>query len=381
MDLRAMKLRMLKRVLNPPEVCLGKGSVERVGCLDPARVLVVTGGSARRSGVVDRVAAQLKDATFTEVLELAGGEPRASSIAGLRATVDAAAPEWIVAVGGGAVLDAAKFLWAQYEYPELQWSGAAVGVGPLRRKTHMVAIPTTAGSGSESSQAAVLSAEDGTKMPYVSPHWLPDIVILDPELTVSLPRDVTVATGFDALTHAVESAVSSLGNSFLRAQAGTAIGMVLRNLPVAAENPKDLAAREGMLEAAFLAGLCQSTASTGAAHALSHATSKLHHAAHGPATGFYLLPTVRWNRNKKASVYDELATLSGFADGAALVDALAGLAQRVGLPQKFNELLGRIPDETERQALAEAAARDACLRTNACRLTPADLTQLLMEIA
>jgi len=382
MDLRAMKLRMLKRVLNPPEVCLGKGSIERVGCLEPARVLVVTGGSARRSGVVHRVTAQLKDATFTEVLELAGGEPRAAAIAAARSAVDAAAPEWIVAVGGGAVLDAAKFLWAQYEYPELQFSGLTpAGFGPLRRRARMIAVPTTAGSGSEASQAAVLSAEDGTKMACISPYWLPDIVILDPELTVTLTRETTVATGFDALTHAVESAVSSLGNSFLRALAGTAIGMVLRHLPVAAERPQDLAAREGMLEAAFLGGLCQSTASTGAAHALSHATSKLHHAAHGPATGFYLLPTMRWNRNKNAAVYDELGALSGLSSGAGLADALADLATRVGLPQRFEVLLGRTPDETERRALAEAAARDACLRTNACRLTAPDLTQLLMEIA
>jgi alcohol dehydrogenase class IV len=191
---------------------------------------------------------------------------------------------------------------------------------------------------------------------------------------------MTVATGFDALTHAVESAVSSLGNTFLRALAGTAVGMVLRHLPRAAENPKDLAAREGMLEAAFLGGLCQSAASTGAAHALSHATSKLHKAAHASATGFYLLPTMRWNQNKKAAVYDELAMASGMTDGAALASALTDLAKRVGLPQSFENLLGRTPDEAERQALAEAATRDACLRTNACRLSTPELTKLLMEI-
>jgi alcohol dehydrogenase len=381
MDLRAMRMQMLKRLLCPPEVCVGKGSVERLYCLEPARVLVVTGGSARRNGALDRVTAQLKDATKREVMEVSSGEPRAAAIAAARETVAMFDPEWIVALGGGAILDSAKFLWAQFEHPDLELSGKApAAIGPLRRKARMIAVPTTAGSGSEASQAAVLSRDDGTKIPYISPYWVPDIAILDPVLTVSLPRDLTVATGFDALAHAVESSVSSLGNSFLRVLASTAVSLVLRYLPAAVNNPQDIPAREGMLEAAFLAGLCQSTASTGAAHALSHATSKVHGAAHGAATGFYLLPTMRWNRTKNAAVYDELAASCGLGDGAALEAALLDLGVRVGLSQKFVELVGRMPDTAERQILAETAAKDSCIRTNACRVGAPELAQLLAEI-
>jgi alcohol dehydrogenase len=379
-DLRAMRLQMLKRVLFPREVCLGRGSVERLACLDPARVLVVTGSSAKRNGTLDRLKAQLKDAAALDVLELESGEPRAAAITSARERVAGFAPQWIVAVGGGAVLDGAKFLWAQLEHPDLVFGGKAMPIGPLRGKARFVAIPTTAGSGSEASQAAVLAADDGTKIPYVSPHWVPDIVILDPVLTVSLSREITVATGFDALTHAVESAVSSLGNPFLRTLSATSVGLVLRHLPVAAENPQDLNARGGMLEAAFLAGLCQGMTSTGAAHALSHAASKLHSAPHGAATGFFLLPTMRWNRKKNAAVYDDLAAGCGVADGAALEAALFDLITRVGLPQKFEQLVGRVPDAAEKQILAETAAKDVCLRTNACRLGTAELTQLLAEI-
>lgn len=376
-----MNLRRLKRLLWPSEVCVGKDCVERLGCLDPARVLVLTGHSARNSNTLDRVTGQLKDATAREVIELTGGEPRATTIGAMRAAVAEFVPDWIVAVGGGAVLDAAKFLWAQLEYPELVLTGKAPAVvGPLRRKARLIALPTTAGSGSEASQAAVLVGDDGAKIPYVSPHWLPDIVILDPTLTVSLPGAATAATGFDALTHAVESAVSSLGNAFLRTLAATAVRNILHDLPVAVDSPQDLPAREGMLEAAFLAGLCQSTASTGAAHALSHATWKLHEAPHAAATGFYLVPTMRLNLKKSPSVYDGLAADCGMADGAALLDALADLAARVGLPQTFAELMGRVPNAAELQTLAEAAAKDVCLRTNACRLGTPELTQLLAEI-
>lgn len=380
MDLRTMRLQMLKRVLFPPEVCSGQGSVERLACLLPARVLVVTGGSAKRNGTLDLVTAQLKQAVAQEVLEL-DGEPRAASIMAGREQVASFAPDWIVAVGGGAVLDGAKFLWAQMEQPDLVFAGKTMPIGPLRRKARFVAIPTTAGSGSEASQVAVLTMDDGTKIPWLSPDWVPDIAILDPVLTVSLRRETTVATGFDALTHAVESAVSSFGNPFLRALSATSVRLALTYLPAAAETPQDLIARAGMLEAAFLAGLCQSMTSTGAAHALSHATSKLHRTAHGAATGFFLLPTMRWNRRKKATVYDELAAGCGLENGAALEAALLDLIARVGLPQRFEELVGRTPDAAEKQTLAEIAAKDMCLRTNACRMGTPDLAQLLAEIS
>lgn len=381
MDLRAMRLQMLKRVLFPPEVCVGKGSLERLASLDPARVLVVAGGSARRSGGLDRVMAQLKEATAHDTVELPPGEPKTTTIAATREAVARFAPEWIVAVGGGAVLDAAKFLWAQYEHPEFLLSAnAPAPIAPLRKKARMIAIPTTAGSGSEASQAAVLAGQDGTKVPYVSPHWIPDIAILDPVLTVSMPRDTTVATGFDALTHAVESAVSNLGTPFLGVLAASAIRLVLRHLPAAAENQQDLPARAGMLEAAFLAGLCQSAASTGVAHALSHATSKLHGSSHGAATGFYLLPSMRWNRTKNAAAYDALAIECGFENGAGLEAALVALSSQLGLPQRFSELIGRSPDEAERHTLAEVAAKDRCLRTNVCRLGVTELNQLLGQI-
>ena len=353
MDPRALKLRMLKRVLAPPEVCVGKGGVERLACFDPAERLLVVG----RNPLVP----------VPERVEFRG-QPCAAALESLRPRVAAFAPTWIVAVGGGTVIDAAKFLWAMYEHPDLSLSAAApVPIGPLRKKARFAAVPTTAGSGSEASQAAVLTADDGTKIPFVSPEWVPDLAILDPTLTVSLPRDLTAATGFDALAHALEASASSLGNTLLQSLAGTAVDLILRHLPAAVENPQNLAAREGMLEAAYLAGLCQSTASTGAAHALSHATSKLHGTPHAPATGFYLLPTMRWNRRKNAALYDRL-------------DAIADLAVRVGLPRTFTELLGRTLDGAERQALAETAAKDVCLRTNPCRMTVADLAQLLAEI-
>jgi len=376
-----MKLATLSRLLFPGEVCVGKGSIERLSCLDPARVLLVTDVVLRRTGALDRVTAQLRDAKATKVVELTGGEPCIAGMQAARAEVSAFAPEWIVALGGGAVLDSAKFLWAQFEHPDLVLSGTMTPIGPLRQKSRFVAVPSTAGSGSEASQVAVLTGDDGTKIPYVSPDWIPDIAILDPALTLTLPQEITLATGFDALAHAVEAAVSRLGNALVRELAAIVVRMVMRHLPTALQQAGNLAAREGMLEAAFLAGLCQSATSTGLAHALAHATSKTSRVLHGAATGFYLLLAMRWNYTRNAAVYDQLAVSCGLADGSALIRVLTDLAARLGLPQTLAELLGRTPDTAERQELAAAAAKDVCLRTNPCRAGMKELTQLVVEIA
>jgi len=372
-----MKLRLLKRMFFAPEVCAGRDSMQRLSCLDPGtRVLLLAGGAASRTGILEKVAAQFKGAAACEVLSLDRGEPTVASITGLRDRVTDLAPEWIVGVGGGSVLDMAKFIWAQYEHPELEWGGP-LAIPPLHAKARLILVPTTAGSGSESSQAAVLIGNSGTKVPYVSSHWLPDLVILDPALTASMPADLTASTGFDALAHAIESAVSSLSHNMLRWLSGTAVRNILRHLPQAVRAPQDLAAREALQNAAFLGGLCQSTASTGAAHALSHATTALHRTAHGLATGFYLVPTMRFNHAKNPAVYNELALESGIHNGEALIVAIEALAQEVGLPRRLRDLVGRDLGTEDRKALADTAMKDVCIRTNACPLSSPEVEAVL----
>jgi len=383
--LKAMKLRMLKRVFFPPEVCAGRDAIERLSCLEStARVLLMVSGSAADAGLLDQLGAKCKDAAACEPLRWTSGAPAAPALEAVREQVAAFAPNWIVAVGGGSVLDAAKFVWAQYEHPELQWTGAAAAIPPLRGKARLAAVPTTAGSGSEASQAAVLSNAQGAKVAYVSTEWIPDLVILDPALTVNLPPALTASTGFDALAHAVESAVSSLSHALLRTWSATAVRGVLRHLPQLMAGPQgaapNLAAREGMQHAAFLGGLCQSTTSTGAAHALSHATTALHHTAHAMATGFYLAPTMEWNLGKNPRLYDDLAGECGLPGGEALVARIRDLARTSGMPADFQQLTGCALSDDSVKTLAAAAAKDVCLKTNACRMTEKDLEDLLRKI-
>jgi alcohol dehydrogenase class IV len=375
-----MKLRMLKRVFFPPEVCAGRDAMQRLSCLEASsRVLIAVSRTAAEAGLSAKLGALLKDVMAREVITWSG-EPSVDTLRAMGETVAAVAPDWIVGVGGGAVLDAAKFLWAQYEHPELDFSAGAVSIPRLGAKARLALVPTTAGSGSEASQAAVLSNAQGAKVPYVSGDWIPSLVILDPSLTVCLPAAATVSTGFDALTHAIESAVSSLSHAMLRTLSADAVRGVLQYLPKVAGNPQDLAAREGMQNAAFLAGLCQSTASTGAAHAFSHATTGLYHTPHAQATAFYLLPTMNWNHAKNPKVYDDLAAQCGLADGAALISRVGELAGELGVPHRLPDLAGRVLNAGEKKALASAAARDVCMKTNPSRMSEQDAVDLLTAL-
>src|SRR5579883_25250 len=176
MNPAAMRLQLLKRCFFPSEVCAGRDALERLACLDPGqRVLLLSGGAAVRSGLRDKVIAKLKGSAAVDSIEWSGGEPTTQAIAGLQPRVAGFAPAWIVGLGGGSVLDAAKFIWAQFEHPELDYSAGAKPIAPLRKLARLALAPTTAGSGSEASQAAVLTNPAGAKVAYVSPHWIPDI--------------------------------------------------------------------------------------------------------------------------------------------------------------------------------------------------------------
>ncbi|MGP0062369.1 MAG: iron-containing alcohol dehydrogenase family protein [Isosphaeraceae bacterium] len=381
MDPGTLRLRALQCVFAPPEVCAGRGALDRLCFLgEGPRVLVLVTGVSTTAAWRAPLLAKIQRASACEVVVWPGGEPTGAAVAGLRDRVVAFAPNWIVGVGGGSVLDAAKFVWAQYEHPEVDWSVAgARDVGP-GHKARLALVPTTAGSGSEASQTAILIAPGGEKVAYLSTHWVPGLVVLDPSITATLPAAVTVSTGFDALAHAVESAVSVLSHSLLRGLSAAAIRGVLHHLPRSVRAPQDLASREGMQAAAYLGGLCQSTASTGAAHALAHAAGRLFRTPHSVGTTLFLPPTMAWNHQKNPKPYDELATSCGMARGEALLGAVSDLADEVGAPRGFADILGRGLTAREVGALVEAAAVDVCLRTNPCRLTRQDLEALVMGV-
>jgi alcohol dehydrogenase class IV len=358
----------------------------RLKSLDGQRALVVTGGdSVVRSGALGKVMDYLTSAGFA-VHHLSGvqPEPLEEEVTDRLPEVRQFQPDWLVALGGGSVLDVAKLLWALYEHPDLDLERLRTpfSLPPLRQKARLAAIPTTSGTGAEvSSTAVVREAATGRKVPLVSHELIPDLAILDPLLTVSLPPALTAAAGMDALTHAVEGYVSLLHNPFTDALAVDVVRTILHDLPRAVAGGDDLEARERLHYAAGMAGLVQNNVSVGITHSLAHQMG-VFGLSHGVSNSLFLTPVMRFNR-AECPRYDQLAPLVGRRDAGDLIDAIEALRAEIGLPLTLREagvppFLGE--DRDSPISLKEMAARalaDPCTRANPRRPKEEDLADLI----
>ncbi len=382
MDKKLMMLNMLKRLSSPNEVVSGSDSVRRLQTLPEGKAFVVLTPSVKDNGKQDNILSLLARAGIDSTVHtVASGEPTVKVTTQIAEQMITAKADWIIAVGGGSVLDAAKIAWACYEYPQLDFSQPPpITTPPLRQKARLIAIPTTAGSGSEGSQAAVLKSIDtNTIHPYISTEWIPDISILDPKLTVGMKPAIIAQTGMDALTHAIEAYVSRLSCRLIKTVAASAIRLIINNLPLAYRTPDDLDVRENMLNGAYFAGLSQSAASTGFAHALTHASSVLAGISHGSGSALFMLPTIRLNREKNPAVYDSLAQDAGYS-ATQFLEELEQLTESLDLPRTLSDITELHVDQTLLSAIAEKAQTDVCMRTNPYRPTGKEVISLLEKL-
>jgi alcohol dehydrogenase len=382
MDRKTMLLSTVRRILQPAEVCAAHGTVKRLGALDSQRTLVIAARSAGQSGALETVETNLKKAgAQVAVWTGASTEPTLEVVRALAARAAEHQPDWIVAVGGGSIIDGAKLAWVLYEMPDCELAAEKPPtIEALRRKARFAAIATTAGSGSEASQAAVLThPKTGKKIPVVSPQLVPDLAILDATLTTSLPADLSVRSGVDALSHAAEAYASRMATPLVKTLAATAIRSILKYLPQVSQNPKDLETRQRMLDAAYLAGLCQSAASTGLAHALAHAAGQIWGIGHAQAAGFFLPRAMQCNATKCQQLYDQLAGDVGFADHTRLFEALRQWLAELTLAKNLETLSGRRPSPKELAEIVAGAKADVCLRTNPCHPSDDELKAILEE--
>ena len=246
----------MMRFTLPRDMYYGKGALEDLKKLQGKKAIVVSGGhSMRKGGFLDRVEAYLKEAGM-EVKFFEGVEPDPSVetvMKGAQAMTEFQ-PDWIVAIGGGSPIDAAKAMWAFYEYPDTTFEDLIVPFNfpKLRTKAHFCAIPSTSGTATEVTAFSVITDyAKGIKYPLADFEITPDVAILDPDLVASLPVKQVAYTGMDALTHAIEAYVSTLHTPFTDALAIKAIEMVVDNLPASYKCNMD--AREQMHYAQCLA--------------------------------------------------------------------------------------------------------------------------------
>jgi alcohol dehydrogenase class IV len=255
------------------------------------------------------------------------GEPTVAHFLAARQAAEACGADFVFGLGGGSALDVAKLVAALLRSD--QSFADCVGIGLLvGRALPLACIPTTAGTGSEVTPIAILEDEDAQlKKGVVSPFLVPDYAYLDAELTVSMPGSVTAATGIDALTHCIEAYTNRFAHPLVDSWALEGIRLVGESLLPAIRNPGDLAARQGMLLASHLGGLCLGPVNTAAVHALAYPLGGEFHVPHGVANALLLPHVMRFNIPAAPARYAAVAHALGVAPTSdALHDAEAGIA-------------------------------------------------------
>jgi alcohol dehydrogenase class IV len=256
-------------------------------------------------------------------------------------------PDWIIGLGGGSAMDAAKSMWALYEQPELEPETISP-VYPLHfSKAKMIAIPTTAGTGSEATWIVVLTdLVQKRKLALGNRALTPSIAIVDPALTKNLPAKITADTGVDVLTHAIEGYTNNFRNDFCDGLCLKAIQLVFEYLPRAVANGReDSEARERMANAATIAGLGFGNSFAALAHAMGHSFGAYFKVPHGRTVGLFLPYTMEYNLRGGVGRYGDIARFIGVSDsceeneaGAALVAAVRDLERAVGQPTSIAEM-------------------------------------------
>jgi alcohol dehydrogenase class IV len=322
--------------------------------------------SGRTVTLFDRVEADPSRATLEEAVE-------AGRSAGVRS---------IVGFGGGSPMDVAKlaaYLLGSGDNLDTVW-GVDIAKGT---RLPLVLIPTTAGTGSEATPISVITCEGGVKLAVNSRPLTADCAVLDPELTVGLPREVTAATGIDAIVHAVEAYTSArLKNPISDALAREALRLLTANLLTACEEPASIAAREAMLLGAHLAGLAFSNAPVAGVHALAYPLGGLHHLPHGVSNALMLRHVLQHNAEAARDHYAELAQIvvpECEAEGsqsrvALLIDRLDQLVRDSGIAPRLRDYG---IDIAEAPTLArEAMKQTRLLVNNPCEISEADARRL-----
>ncbi len=373
-----------------PEVVFGEGALDHLTQLSGQRALIVTDPTIVELGYAKKVVEKLAVAGIaTEIFSEVEAEPSIESIRRGAEVMGRYRPDWVVGLGGGSPLDAAKAMWILYEHPELD----ILAVNPfeplnLRQKARMIAISTTSGTGAEVTWGIVLTdPTDLRKVAIGSPENLPDIAIVDPVLAGSMPAQLTADTGMDALTHAIEGYTSTLHNDFSDGLCLKATQLVFDYLPQAVANDQDENAREKMHNAASIAGLGFINSMCSLAHALGHSLGAIYDLPHGRTVGLFLPYTIQFNRRGDAPTrYHELADFLGLPAATpdqgtvSLIQAINQLAEEIGQPRSIQQALDISVAELEAdlERLVDHAETDTQIVTAARSPSTEDVRKLFL---
>ena len=386
----------------PRDLYHGKGSLEALKTLEGKKAIIcVGGGSMKRNGFLQKAEDYLKEAGMeVKLFEGIESDPSVETVMKGAAVMTEFEPDWIVAIGGGSPIDAAKAMWIKYEYPDTTFEDMCkvFGLPKLRKKAHFCAVSSTSGTATEVTAFSIITDyEKGIKYPIADFEITPDVAIVDPELAETMPVKLVAHTGMDAMTHAIEAYVSTANCDYTDPLALHAMEMIQANL-VKSYNG-DMAARDSMHNAQCLAGMAFSNALLGIVHSMAHKTGAAFeggHIIHGAANAMYLPKVIAYNAKdetakKRYGVIADYMHLGGENDDekvALLIKYLRGMNDALNIPHSINHYgadglpaeVGFVPEDVFLERLPEIAKNaiaDACTGSNPRIPTQEEMENLL----
>ena len=394
----------MTRFTLPRDIYHGKGSLESLKTFEGKKAMIcVGGGSMKRFGFLDRAVGYLKEAGMeVEIFDGIESDPSVETVMRGAEAMLKFEPDWIVAIGGGSPIDAAKAMWIKYEYPDTTFEDMCkvFGLPKLRQKAHFCAVSSTSGTATEVTAFSIITDyQKGVKFPIADFEITPDVAIVDPELAETMPKKLVAHTGMDALTHAIEAYVSTANCDYTDPLAIHAIEMIQKDL-VPSYN-EDMKARDEMHNAQCLAGMAFSNALLGIVHSMAHKTGAAFadygaHIIHGAANAMYLPKVIAYNAKdetakKRYGVIADYMHLGGSNDDEKvklLIEFVRGMNDKLNIPHciknygpdSYPTEQGFVPEEVFLERLpeiAKLAIGDACTGSNPRIPTQEEMEKLL----
>lgn len=367
------------QIIFPGKLVFGNGTlpqlVDDVVALKPTKVFIAT-IAPLQNVLADFIAALQKNnieiLTDTSIV----AEPSFADFEKLMQTVAPFNPDVVIGIGGGSVLDIAKLVAAQLENE--QQLKDYVGIGLLKgRKKKLICVPATSGTGSEVSPNAILVDNENQKKGIISPYLVPDIVYVDPLLTVSVPPAITAATGLDALTHCLEAYTNKFAQPFIDMYAYEGMRLIAAHIETAVKDGSNIEAREKVAMGSLLGGFCLGPVNTAGVHALSYPLGSMFHLAHGLSNALLLPYVMQFNIPAATSRYADVAIALGCerqdsdtASAYAGVQKIRELIKACGIPATLREV--NVPESAIPQMAIDAMKIQRLLKNNPREITEQD---------
>jgi alcohol dehydrogenase class IV len=367
------------------QLMFGQGCLSHLNSLKGKRAFIVSSRSAlEKSGTIAKINGYLSEAGIeSRVYTNVEPDPSFATVyAGAQQMCDYE-PDWIIAVGGGSAMDAAKAMWIYYEHPELNTLAQIVPpsvIPKLRNKAKLVCIPSTSGSASEVSRSIVITDEKtGFKYGIGNMQLMPDIAICDPEVTATMPKTLTAHTGMDALTHALEAYVSQRANYLSDILAVAAAKDIFKYIKRACDDGNDMVAREHMLNASMTAGLAFTNVSLGIVHSMAHTLGSYFKIPHGLGDAIILPYVIAFN-NRATYAKDKYDVLARMIGADSLAAAVSILNQSVGIASCFKDMIDKDEYDAWIEDMTDMALADGCTKTNPVVPTRDEQIELFRKI-